>query len=165
MNLLIPILILAAVAATIIFIVNPSIRRRDAKQAQKRVDQNIEKMLLYQFEIDIEFLGKHSDIEFVAGVVSTRLKNFIEHGIAPVSLYEILKKLCIVSPVIGARTPEERLRSLIQGNMLRDMDSYNMELYMIAGSKSKKEDWHLLNKTFLTRVEKNMLIWSPLDKN
>lgn len=160
------ILFVAAIAAVMKWIVNPIIAKRDERSRQKAVDQNVEWQINEcKFnEVTIEVLAKHSDKERMARIASTRLVDYIAVGTHPKQLAYMLEKLGLFTATRnnwGAK--EIELSALIQQYTLRNLDTHDMRVYQSITCEDRKTGFEKLNKSFLTKVHDNMLVWSPLN--
>jgi hypothetical protein len=58
---------------------------------------------------------------------------------------------------------EIELSALIQQYTLRSLDAHDMRVYQSITCEDMKTGFEKLNKSFLTKVPDNMLVWSPLN--
>ncbi len=144
-------------------VILPLIEKRDQKQAQKSIDSNTEWQLTENgfAEVTIEMLARHSDKEKIARIVSSRITDYLQLAIHPKKLSKILQNLGLFTAVTNKwSTKEIELAALIQQYILRDVSAFDLDVYQSVVSEDKKEGFAELNKSFLTRVHDDMLVWS-----
>lgn len=162
-----PFLVIICVLAAVYFVVkhiNGIIAKKDAKKAQKRVDENVEWQLLDGLsDLTISVLAKHSDKEKIARIVSARINDYLKLSVHPYNLSNLFKNLGLTTGVKhNASNREIELSALIQHYVLRNIDSHDLDCWKIGVSKDRKEGYEKLNHSFLSKCEKNQWIWSPV---
>lgn len=151
---LITIIVVIASAITTIYVISRIVSKREKKKIEAMKDMEIEH---YVFKKGMSELLVHSDHNYLAFVISDRIAELMEYGISPRKLHNILKKMGIETIVIGPITPEELLRSRIQGMLLEKIDQHDLQCWTIH-NKAEKEDWEKMNETFLTKTKANGFI-------
>ncbi len=160
------ILLLIAVVVIIGKLLQRLAARKDARQLQKGIDRNTEWQLNEgRFdEVTIEMLARHSDIEKIARIVSVRIYDCIKLAVHPKKLSKIVQKLGLFAPARNNWSDKEiQLAALIQQYILRNLDAHDLKVYQSEVCENVKSGFTELNKTFLTKVHDDMLVWSHLD--
>jgi hypothetical protein len=137
--------------------------KSDAKKAQRNLDRNIENQLMDSIsDHSLTFLAKHSDKEKIARILSARIQDLIELGIHPIKLINLFEKLGMSDvPMKTASNKEIEIASLAKQYILQNIDSHILEVYQITVCKDVQNGFKKLNNSFITKAEKNMVIWSP----
>lgn len=136
--------------------------KSDAKKAQKSVDENVEWQINEcRFnEATIEMLARHSDKEKVARIVSTRIEDYVQMAVHPKKLSKLFQNLGLFTAVRNNWSSKEiELAALIQQYTLRSLDAHDMRVYQTEVCADRVPGFNDLNKSFLTKVEDNMLVW------
>lgn len=137
--------------------------KSDAKKAQRNLDRNIENQLMDSIsDHSLNFLAQHSDKEKIARILSARIQDLIELGIHPIQLANLFEKLGMSDvPMKTASNKEIEIAALTKQYILRNIDSHKLGVYQITVSKDRKNGFEKLNNSFVSKAEKNWLIWSP----
>ena len=64
-------------------------------------------------------------------------------------------------PMKTASNKEIEIASLAKQYILQNIDSHILEVYQITVCKDVQNGFKKLNNSFITKAEKNMVIWSP----
>ncbi len=141
------------------------VEKREKRKAQKKVDENIEKQLEDYFsKMKIETLAKHSDKERMARIASARIEDYIKMAAHPKKLSNLFQNLGLFTATRNRwSTKEIELAALIQQYTLRNIDAHDMRVYQSEVCTDRKQGFTELNKSFLTKVHDDLLIWSPLN--
>lgn len=151
---LITIIISIAGAMGIIYAISRIASKREKMKLQAMKDLEIER---YVFKKGMSELVKHSNHEYLAHIIATRITELMEYGISPRKLYNLMEKLGIETIAIGPVSAEELLRSRIQGLMIERIDRHDLQCWVIH-NKAEKNDWEKINTTFLTKAKPNGFI-------
>jgi hypothetical protein len=138
-------------------------KRSDKKRIQKRTDQNVELQIneCSFEEITIDALVRHSDGKKVARMVSSRICDYIKLAIHPGKLSKIFQNLNLFTYYSNEISDKEvELSALIKHYTLSNLDTHNMNVYQSQVCEDKEGGFEQLNKSFLTKVENKMLVWS-----
>jgi cell division protein FtsL len=154
-----------AVVITVAKVFNRYLAKKDAREAQKRIDANIEWQLLDGLcNLTVKTLATHSDNKKIASIVSARICDYLEMAVHPYQLATLFENLGLfISAKNDVSDKEIELSALIQHYVLTNIDSYNMDVWNKQVCDDKKIGYAKLNKSFLARVKKDMLVWSPFD--
>ncbi len=160
-----PVLFIVLVAVAVFILAKISLsqqRKRDEKSAQKAVDKNVEWQLEDRFhEITIETLARHSDVEKMARIASSRIEDYIYMAVHPKKLSQIFQKLGLFTAVRNNWGSKElQLAALIQQYVIRNLHAHDLRVYQTVVCEDKASGFEELNKSFITKVHDDMLVWS-----
>lgn len=164
MNPVLFIICFIVMIAIITKIVNFFVQKNDQRKAQLCVDKNVEWQLMDGIgNITIEVLEKHSDKKKIASIVSARISDCLEIAVHPAKLVKIFENLSLFTTTKNNQSDKAiELSALIQQYVLRNVDSYDVDVWNIQVCEDKKKGYILLNQSFLAKVKKNMTVWSPM---
>ena len=140
-------------------------QRKEAKEAQDKIDRNIERILMsefYEATGNIELFAKYSRTDLIASYIAGKVVDLMKFGIHPQELAKLFSNLGLYTSTKNNWSDKElELSALIQQYILRHVDSHTLEVYQMVVCQDKKQGFSKLNNSFLAKAEKNMLIWSP----
>ena len=157
------ILSVIALVAGAIYAIHYLGKKKDERNHQRHVDENVEKQISWGLdEVKIKLLATHSDKQKIARMVSDRIKEYLRMAVHPMQLSRVFENLGLYTHRRDEWTEKEiELSALIKQYVLQYIDRHDLEVWNAEVCADKKPGYERINKSFLVKAEDNMLVWSP----
>lgn len=114
--------------------------------------------------MSLETLAKHSRPEKIASIVASRIIDYINMGAHPEKLIHLFNQLGLDEYFQTKSSASVKVSALIKHYVSQEVRIDDLRVYESVLSKSVEKGFKEFNKTFITKVKDDMLVWSPLVK-